>query len=101
MRQSELFPSPLPAGFSYREEFLSRDEERELFSIVQALPLQQALYKQFTARRRTLSYGSSYDFSANRSLPAPALPPFLDELRARGAAWCDLPAELYVHAQIA
>lgn len=101
MRQSELFPSPLPAGLSYREEFLSRDEEQALMSTLQGLPLEHAQYKQFTARRRTLSYGSTYDFSANRSLPAPALPPFLYDLRLRVAAWCKLPPDAFVHALIA
>lgn len=101
MRQSELFPSPLPDGFTYREEFLSRDEERELISMLQTLPLEHAQYKQFTALRRTLSYGSTYDFSANKSLPAPALPAFLYDLRRRIAGWSGLSPESFVHALVA
>lgn len=101
MRQNELFPAPLPAGLLYREDFLSIAEEQVLLSTVQTLPLQEAQYKQFTARRRTLSYGSTYDFSENRSLPAPELPPFLYELRAQVAAWCELPPDSFIHALIA
>lgn len=101
MKQSQLFPASLPQGLSYREEFLSQDEEEVLIATLRALPLENARYKEFTARRRTLSYGSSYDFSANRSLPAPAIPPFLDEVRHRIGTWCGLPPESFVHALIA
>lgn len=101
MTQGELFPPLLPAGLGYREDFLSMEEEQALLSTVRSLPLQQAEYKQFTARRRTLSYGSSYDFSANRSMPAPELPSFLHPLRSRVAQWCGVPAESFVQALIA
>lgn len=101
MKQTELFPAAFPSGLSYREEFVSQTEEEVLLSIVRALPLQEAQYKEFTARRRTLSYGSSYDFSRNEALPAPELPPFLDELRARVAAWAGLTPQSFVQALIA
>lgn len=101
MIQSELFPPVFPVGLSYREDFLSIEEEEALLAAVRTLPLQEAAYKQFTARRRTFSYGSSYDFSANRSVPAPELAPFLHPLRTRVAEWCGLPAESFVQALIA
>ncbi len=101
MKQDELFPRDLPAGLSYRGEFLSPQQERELVATLRGLPLQEAQYKQFTARRRTLNYGSSYDFSTNTSLAAPELPPFLSGLREEIARWCGVPPESFVHALIA
>lgn len=101
MKQVELFPRKLPAGLEYRDDFLSDDEEAELLAFVRALPLQEAQYKQFTARRRTLSYGSSYDFSQNVSLPAAPIPEGLVALRARVAQWAGVPPEGFVHALIA
>lgn len=101
MNQFELFPAQLPAGLAYCDNFLSPVEERALLSILQTLPLEEAQYKQFTARRRTLSYGSTYDFSTNRSRPAPEIPSFLHALRSRVAQWCELPPESFAHALIA
>lgn len=101
MKQTDLFPSSLPEGFAYRQDFLSADEEQALLRIVQALPVREAQYKQFTARRRTLSYGSSYDFSNNESLPAPPIPEFLHPLRDRVASWAGVGAASFVQALIA
>lgn len=101
MKQDDLFPPELPAGLSYRDDFVTVDEEQRLLAIVQQLPLHEAQYKQFTARRRTLSYGSSYDFSTRTSLPAPEMPTFLFGLRQRIAEWCGMPATRFVHALIA
>jgi alkylated DNA repair dioxygenase AlkB len=101
MTQAELFPRVLPHGLEYREEFLSPSEEQELLAHIRTLPLQEAQYKQFTARRRTMSYGSSYDFATNTALPAPQLVPFLFPLRTKIAQWCKLPTEAFVHALIA
>lgn len=100
MQQSELFPRSLPEGLLYRPEFFCGDEERALLAAFEHLPFEEAQYKQFTARRRTVSYGSTYDFSANQSRPAPPIPDFLLGLRARVAEWCGSPAEDFVHALI-
>lgn len=44
-------------------------EERSLIGGIASLLLYPAKYKQFLARRRIVSFGSSYDFGANRLLP--------------------------------
>ena len=59
MKQAEIFPPSLPRGLIYREDFIAADEERQLLSEIQGLPLREAQYQQYTARRRTVSYGSS------------------------------------------
>jgi alkylated DNA repair dioxygenase AlkB len=103
MEQVQLFaPTPkLPPGFCYRPDYLAPEEEAALLEIIEQLPLREAQYKQFTARRRIVSYGGSYDFSSNELVPAGPIPEFLHPLRARIAAWTDLPANAYCHALIA
>ena len=90
----------LPAGFVYRPEFLARDEEAALIDVIRALPLSEAQYKQFTARRRTVSYGSQYDFAAQELTVAPDIPPYLDPLRAKAARWTGLEPQQFVHALV-
>jgi alkylated DNA repair dioxygenase AlkB len=101
MTQAELFPPALPRGLLYREDFISAEEESELLARIAELPLREAQYRQYTARRRTVNYGSSYDFTHLRANPAPPIPDFLGWLRARAAAWVGVRAEDFVQALIA
>ena len=68
---------------------------------MQALPLQEARYKDYTARRRTVSFGSTYDFSSNVREAAPPPPEFLDSLRSRVSRWIRAPAAALKHILIA
>lgn len=105
--QAELFAElpapaqPLPPGAVYEESFLSLQEERALVEIVRALPLEAARYKGYTARRRVLSYGGSYDYDALRLRPAQELVAELHPLRARVADWMQLPPAALVHVLVA
>jgi alkylated DNA repair dioxygenase AlkB len=102
MRQPDLFASrSLPPGFGYQYEFLSAGEESDLIHAISQLPLREAQYKQYTAKRRIVSYGARYDFSSNELLPAGALPPFLHPLRQRVAAWMKLQADELQDALVA
>ncbi|GFE83920.1 2OG-Fe(II) oxygenase [Steroidobacter agaridevorans] len=101
MKQVEIFPQALPPGLSYREDFISVDEERQLLSEIQRLALKESQYRQYTARRRTVNYGFSYDFTHLQSKPAPPIPEFLTPLRARAAQWADVRPENFVQALIA
>jgi alkylated DNA repair dioxygenase AlkB len=100
--QSDLFsaPPPLPEGFVYQPQFLAPEEEGALLDTIRTLPFEEAKYKQYTARRRTVSYGSQYDFSANRMLAAPPLPGYLFALRRMIAAWAGIEPERFVHALV-
>lgn len=100
MRQTDLFPKPLPRGLEYREAFLSADAEAELLGAIAGLPLTEAQYKEFTAKRRTLSYGSTYDFSTNTSLPAAPIAPFLEPLRREVANFAGVDPSTFAHALI-
>jgi len=103
MKQGELFGSlqRLPVGLVYEPDFISREEEAALLSEISSLPLQEAKYKDYTAKRRIMSYGASYDFSSNELIPAGPIPPFLHPLRERIAQWVDVPASRFAHALIA
>ena len=88
--QADLFgrPAPtLPEGFEYREDFIDHATEAALLAAIAALPLHEASYKGYTARRRVASYGSRYDFDDNRLLPAEPIPEFLLPLREQAARW--------------
>jgi alkylated DNA repair dioxygenase AlkB len=77
----------LPPGWDHRAEFISRTEESTLLDIIAGLPLEEAIYKGYTARRRVVRFGVSYDFDDHRVLPAASLPAAFEPLRARAAAW--------------
>jgi alkylated DNA repair dioxygenase AlkB len=91
----------LPRGLSYREEFITRDEEQLLIETIRTLTLAEAKYRQYTARRRTINYGAAYDFQQHKATPAPELPAFLDGLRERAAGWTGVSPGEFVQALIA
>src|SRR5262249_14212643 len=94
-------PPRLPSGMLYEPDFITNDEEARLLDEIARLPLAEAKYKQYTAKRRIISYGASYDFSSNELIPAGPIPPFLDSLRERIASWAEVPASQFTHALIA
>lgn len=91
----------LPPGFEYRASFLSLGEEASFLACIRDLPFEEARYKQYTAKRRIVAYGGSYDFGENELRPAAAVPAFLNPLRQRIAEWTGIPAERFDHAMIA
>ena len=99
--QASLFPPVLPHGMTYRADFIDRDEERALLEHIRALPLREAQYRQYTARRRTVNYGFSYDFTHQKANAAPPIPEFLAPLRTRAAQWAGVAPEDFVQALIA
>lgn len=99
MTQADLFAeSALPRGMEYRRDFISSEEELRLIAWVASLPLTEARYQQYTARRRTVNFGAGYDFSHQRATAAPPIPAELDWLRARAAEWAGLRPEAFVQA---
>ena len=80
---------------------MTRDDEQALIALIRALPLHAAKYKEYTARRRVASFGGSYDYDANKLLPAQPLIEELHPLRARVARWAGVEAESLVHVLVA
>ncbi len=104
MSQNALFPlavNSLVSGYVYQPDFLSEPEEAALIREIRTLPLEEAEYKQFRAKRRIKSYGGRYDFSANRLLEAEPVAPFLHPLRERVADWTARRAEDFAQALVA
>jgi alkylated DNA repair dioxygenase AlkB len=101
--QHELFAPEVmgPPGFVYREEFIGAPEEAALLAAIGMLRFHHASYRQWTARRRIVSFGGIYDFTHHQLHPAEPVPEFLHPLRARIAAWVDVEAEAFSHATIA
>jgi len=85
----------------YREDFIDGAEEAALLAEIAALPLHEARYKGYTARRRVTSYGNSYDFDDNRLLPTEPIAAFLLPLRKRLADWVGVSPEAFSSALVA
>jgi len=90
----------MPEGLLYQEDFLPPEEEQALLAEIRALPFEEAKYKAYTARRRIVSYGSSYDFETNVLGPAPSIPAFLLPLRSRAAQLVGADPETIGHALV-
>jgi alkylated DNA repair dioxygenase AlkB len=101
--QPDLFAEalPTPEGFVYAENFLAAAEEAELLRVIKTLPFEEARYKQWSAKRRIVSYGGRYDFSNNELLPAAPIPESLFGLRQRVADWTRMPIADLNHATVA
>jgi alkylated DNA repair dioxygenase AlkB len=102
--QGDLFPDVTseawPPGLRYRANFLTIDEERGLLEAIAALPLAHSKYRQYVARRRTVSYGAGYDFQHLKRTPAPPIPAFLEPLRRRAAQWISIDPGAFMQALI-
>src|SRR5262245_53543865 len=85
----------------YEPDFITPDEEAPLLTEISNLPLREAKYKDYTAKRRIMSYGASYDFTSTELIPAGPIPLFLHPLRERVARWVQVPASRFTHALIA
>jgi alkylated DNA repair dioxygenase AlkB len=101
--QVDLFdPRPAwPDGLEYRTGFIDAAEEAALLAAFAKLPFHAARYKEYTAKRRVVSFGSSYDFGENALEAAPPMPDFLLPLRDKAAAWVGVDADRFNDALIA
>ncbi len=93
----------LPPGLRFQPDFISAADEQALLAVAAALPLQQARYKEYTARRRVFAYGARFDFDHKRLRPGEvgSLPQPLQTLRERLAAWVGVPPCDFIHVMVA
>lgn len=102
----DLFGEPLaprtrmPQGLHYQPEFLSPADETALIALVRDLPLAPAPYKSYTARRRVVAFGGSYDFDSHRLRRGQPLPEALAGLRKRVADWMGVAPSALVQALV-
>ena len=91
----------LPTGWALRLDFIDADEEAALLALIATLPLEEARYKGYTARRRVAHFGTAYDYDRNALLPGPPLPADLEPLRAKAAAWIGEAPDALANALVA
>ncbi|HLX28558.1 MAG TPA: alpha-ketoglutarate-dependent dioxygenase AlkB [Casimicrobiaceae bacterium] len=98
----DLFAAPpLPAGLEYHADFVTRDEEAAVIEAIEKLPLREAEYRQYTARRRVARFGhNGYPACGDSSEDADVLPAWLDDVRDRAAALADVDKDAFVHALV-
>jgi len=72
-----------------------------LLAAIGELKLEEARYKDYTAKRRAASFGFEYDFNYNTVHPAAPIPASLDPVRARVAAWLGVAPGDIRHALVA
>jgi alkylated DNA repair dioxygenase AlkB len=90
----------LPDGFVYRPDVITPADERALLAHVQALPFREFEFHGYVGKRRVVSFGWQYDFTARLLRRVDDMPPFLVELRAVAAAVAGLPAASLQHVLV-
>ena len=85
--------STTPQGLRYVPDFLSTEEEARLLPQLEALPTHEVRMRGMVARRTTAHFGWVYGYEAWSLTPGPALPAFLEPVRARAAALVGLAPE--------
>ena len=95
--EPSLFEPELPAGFVYRADFISAQEEAELIEAIREVEFSTFEMRGVVARRRVAFFGSSYDAGRTKTLP---LPDFLLPLRERAATFAGVDASALAMALI-
>jgi alkylated DNA repair dioxygenase AlkB len=86
---------PWPEGLRYQPDLISRADERALLQHLAELAFSDFELKGYVGKRRTVSFGWSYDFSQEKLRGAEVIPAFLLPLRDRAAAFAQLdPSDL-------
>jgi alkylated DNA repair dioxygenase AlkB len=104
-RQAELFDTQqLPHGLIYHPEFITRGEEETLLEAIAPLPLREARFQEYFAKRRVVHFrsagsGEAYDENDDTFSSGPLPQPFV-ELRRRVARWLATDPAAFIHALV-
>ena len=90
----------LPAGFRYQSNLITAAEEREIVAHIRELPFREFEFHGYTGKRRVVSFGWQYDFSARHLQKVDDMPAFLRELRVPAAAFAGLDPEALQHVLV-
>ncbi|HEX8459349.1 MAG TPA: alpha-ketoglutarate-dependent dioxygenase AlkB [Pyrinomonadaceae bacterium] len=90
----------LPDGFRYQPELIGASEEDALLARVRELPFREFEFHGYTGKRRVVSFGWQYDFSARHLRKADDIPEYLLALRQTAAAFAKLEAEEFQHVMV-
>jgi len=105
--QGGLFEAPqeLPQGLVYEPNFLTQDEEDGLLAHITPLPLREAKFREYFAKRRVAHFHDGphaprYDDGDADSFSSGPLPPFLAALREKVARRLELAPADFVHVLV-
>lgn len=92
--QFQMFDGLL-AGFRYRPELITPEQENALVEHVSRLPFQPFDFHGYKGKRRVVSFGWQYDFSGRQLRKADDIPGFLLSVRKLAASFAGMePAAL-------
>lgn len=101
VQRRQLEPTrALPKGLVYIPDGINFEEEAALLRVIGSLPFSEAQYREFTARRRIVSFGGRYDFTNRQLSAAPPIPEFLLPIRAHVASRLGVEAERLTHGLV-
>jgi alkylated DNA repair dioxygenase AlkB len=86
-----------PEGFSYRPELIGPAGEDRLLARVRELPFRDFEFHGYTGKRRVVSFGWHYDFSARQLQKADDIPDYLLALRRVAASFGEMEPEALQH----
>ena len=105
--QGGLFDAPqeLPQGLVYEPNFLTREEEDALIAHVAPLPLREARFREYFAKRRVAHFHDEvdaprYDDGGADSFTSGPMPAFLAAVRDKVARWIGVEPSAFVHALV-
>jgi alkylated DNA repair dioxygenase AlkB len=95
----KVYP-PIVPGFDYQPDLINRAEEAALVAEFAALDFAPYEFRGVQARRRVMSYGYHNDYRTRNLERSPDIPPFLQSLRSKVAAFANLPTEDFKQALV-
>jgi hypothetical protein len=97
MATGSLFGVDLPAGFQFRDQFITPAEEHRLLEHINTIEFATFEMRGVVAKRRVAFFGASYDRAEG---PSPPIPDFLTDIRAKLASWAGVEADAFAMALI-
>lgn len=94
-RQRRLFGdaaegiASMPEGFRYQPDFIDPQTEAALVQHLRMLELKPFEFHGHLGNRRVVSFGLRYNYDQREVQNAPQIPTFLDDLRAKAAAFAN------------
>ena len=94
-RQRQLFgdatedTASMPEGFRYQPDFIDPQTEADLVQHLRMLELKPFEFHGHLGNRRVVSFGLRYNYDQREVQNAPQIPTFLDDLRAKAAAFAN------------
>jgi DNA oxidative demethylase len=71
----------VPAGFVYREDFISAAQERELLQRLAEVEFSEVLFHGYPAKRTVAHFGVDYEYDSGRVTATATMPEWLVQLR--------------------